>query len=181
MEVPSSVSGPVDALVKGFTEAGYLAIRIPGGLAEAVGGLLGLNDSAGSAVGPIGIAEETGRQLQAPLVNQLIFVGILSVNLAVLNVLPFPPLDGGRIAVVLIEAVRRRKLPAEREATDLPDRLHGPDRARDPDLDPGRAAPHRGIAGPRSSPGPRWRGSGADCYTSRRFRERLRAESILTE
>ncbi len=116
MEVPSSVSGPVDALVKGFTEAGYLAIRIPGGLAEAVGGLLGLNDSAGSAVGPIGIAEETGRQLQAPLVNQLIFVGILSVNLAVLNVLPFPPLDGGRIAVVLIEAVRRRKLPAEREA-----------------------------------------------------------------
>ena len=60
--------------------------------------------------------EETGRQLQAPLVNQLIFVGILSVNLAVLNVLPFPPLDGGRIAVVLIEAVRRRKLPAEREA-----------------------------------------------------------------
>ncbi|HEY8179980.1 MAG TPA: M50 family metallopeptidase [Candidatus Limnocylindria bacterium] len=116
VEVPSSVSGPVDALVKGFTEAGYLAIRIPGGLAEAVGGLLGLNDSAGSAVGPIGIAEETGRQLQAPLVNQLIFVGILSVNLAVLNVLPFPPLDGGRIAVVLIEAVRRRKLPAEREA-----------------------------------------------------------------
>ena len=43
-------------------------------------------------------------------------MGILSVNLAVLNVLPFPPLDGGRIAVVLIEAVRRRKLPAEREA-----------------------------------------------------------------
>ena len=47
--------------------------------------------------------------LQAPLVSQLIFVGILSVNLAVLNVLPFPPLDGGRIAVVVIEAVRRRR------------------------------------------------------------------------
>jgi regulator of sigma E protease len=31
-------------------------------------------------------------------------------------VLPFPPLDGGRIAVVLMEAVRRRRLPAEREA-----------------------------------------------------------------
>jgi membrane-associated protease RseP (regulator of RpoE activity) len=44
-------------------------------------------------------------------------VGI-SVNLAlmVLNLLPVPPLDGGRIAVVLIEAVRRRRLPAEREA-----------------------------------------------------------------
>ena len=54
--------------------------------------------------------------LQAPLAIQLFFVGILSVNLAVLNVLPFPPLDGGRIAVVAIEAVRRRRLPAEREA-----------------------------------------------------------------
>ena len=116
VELPSSVNGPVDAVVKGFTEAGYLAVQIPGGLAEAVGGLLGLNESAGAAAGPIGIAAETGRQLQAPLVSQLVFVGILSVNLAVLNVLPFPPLDGGRIAVVLIEAVRRRKLPAEREA-----------------------------------------------------------------
>ena len=54
--------------------------------------------------------------LEAPLVSQLLFVGLLSINLAVLNVLPFPPLDGGRIAVVLIESVRRRKLPAEREA-----------------------------------------------------------------
>ena len=38
------------------------------------------------------------------------------MNLAVLNVLPFPPLDGGRIAVTVVEAVRRRRLPAEREA-----------------------------------------------------------------
>jgi regulator of sigma E protease len=116
VEVPSSVAGPIDATAQGFSRAGDLALRIPGGLVEAVGGLLGLNNSAGSAVGPIGIAEETGRQLQAPLVSQLIFMGILSINLAVLNVLPFPPLDGGRIAVVLIEAARRRRLPAEREA-----------------------------------------------------------------
>ena len=116
VEVPSDVSGPVEAIGRGFYEAGNLARQIPGGLAEAVGGLLGLNPNGGSAVGPIGIAEETGRMLAAPLVSQLIFIGLLSVNLAVLNVLPFPPLDGGRIAVVLIEALRRRRLPAEREA-----------------------------------------------------------------
>jgi regulator of sigma E protease len=116
VEVPSQVSSPVEAVSTGFAEAGYLAWRIPGGLAEAVGGLLGLNPNAGTAVGPIGIAEETGKVLQAPLVSQLLFMGILSVNLAVLNVLPFPPLDGGRIAVVLIESLRRRRLPAEREA-----------------------------------------------------------------
>lgn len=116
VEVPPQVTDPLGAAREGFLAAGDLAIRIPGGLAEAVGGLLGLTPDAGTAVGPIGIAEETGRVLGAPLVSQLIFVGILSVNLAVLNVLPFPPLDGGRIAVVLIEGVRRRRLPAEREA-----------------------------------------------------------------
>ena len=116
VEEPSSVTGPLDAIGRGTVAAWGLAIRIPGGLADAVGGLLGLNPNAGDARGPIGIAQETGRVLEAPLVSQLLFVGVLSVNLAVLNVLPFPPLDGGRIAVVLLESVRRRKLPAEREA-----------------------------------------------------------------
>jgi len=116
VEEPSDVTGPVDAAVRGTTAAATLAVQIPGGLASAVGGLIGLNPDAGDARGPIGIAQETGRVLEAPLVSQLIFVGLLSVNLAVLNVLPFPPLDGGRIAVVLLEGARRRKLPAEREA-----------------------------------------------------------------
>jgi regulator of sigma E protease len=116
VETPSTVTGPIDAIARGTTAAGQIAMAIPGGLADAVGGLIGLNPEAPDARGPIGIAQETGRVLEAPLVSQLFFIGLLSVNLAVLNVLPFPPLDGGRIAVVLLEAVRRRKLPAEREA-----------------------------------------------------------------
>ena len=116
VEEPSSVTGPIDAIARGTTAAGQIAAAIPGGLADAVGGLIGLNPEAPDARGPIGIAQETGRVLEAPLVSQLFFIGLLSVNLAVLNVLPFPPLDGGRIVVVLLEAVRRRKLPAEREA-----------------------------------------------------------------
>jgi regulator of sigma E protease len=110
------VDGPIDAVARGTSTAWTIAIQIPGGLADAVGGLIGLNPDAPDARGPIGIAQETGRILEAPLVSQLLFIGLLSVNLAVLNVLPFPPLDGGRIAVVLVEAVRRRRLPAEREA-----------------------------------------------------------------
>jgi len=116
VDVPSTISGPVEAFGRGYFEAANYAVQIPGGLADAVVGLLGFSSAPPSAVGPIGIAEETGRVLQAPLVSQLIFIGILSINLAVLNVLPFPPLDGGRILVVLIEGLRRRKLPAEREA-----------------------------------------------------------------
>jgi regulator of sigma E protease len=116
VEQPSTVNGPIDAVARGTDLAWSLAVQIPGGLADAVGGLIGLNPDAADARGPIGIAQETGKVLEAPLVSQLTFVGLLSINLAVLNVLPFPPLDGGRIAVVLVEAVRRRKLPAEREA-----------------------------------------------------------------
>jgi regulator of sigma E protease len=116
IEEPSQVDGPLDAVASGTATAWTIAIQIPGGLADAVGGLLGINPEAPDARGPIGIAQETGRVLEAPLVSQLFFVGLLSINLAVLNVLPFPPLDGGRIAVVLMEAVRRRRLPAEREA-----------------------------------------------------------------
>ena len=116
VEEPSTVDGPLDAVGRGTAAAWMLALQIPGGLAEAIGGLVGLNPNAGDAMGPIGIARETGRVLEAPLVSQLLFMGVLSINLAVLNVLPFPPLDGGRIAVVLLESARRRKLPAEREA-----------------------------------------------------------------
>jgi regulator of sigma E protease len=114
--VPSNVKGPLAAAWQGLATAADLAMKIPAGLVAAIAGLLGLAPDAGTAVGPIGIASETGRVLRAPLVSQLIFVGILSVNLAVLNVLPFPPLDGGRIAMTTIEAIRRRRLPAEREA-----------------------------------------------------------------
>jgi regulator of sigma E protease len=116
IEEPSTVEGPIDAVAQGTGAAWMIAVQIPGGLADAVGGLIGLNPEAPDARGPIGIAQETGRVLEAPLVSQLFFVGLLSVNLAVLNVLPFPPLDGGRIAVVVMEAIRRRRLPAEREA-----------------------------------------------------------------
>ena len=116
VEVPPTVNGPLEAAWEGIGTAGGMAVEIPGGLASAVVGLLGLAPDAGTAVGPIGIASETGRVLQAPIAVQLFFVGLLSINLAVLNVLPFPPLDGGRIAVTVVEAVRRRRLPAEREA-----------------------------------------------------------------
>jgi len=116
VELPPAANGPVDSLILGFSDAGSIAWQIPGALVDAVGGLLGFNPNAQPAIGPIGIAEQTGQVLQQSLPYQLTWVGLLSVNLAVLNVLPFPPMDGGRIAVVAVEAVRRRRLPAEREA-----------------------------------------------------------------
>jgi regulator of sigma E protease len=79
-------------------------------------GLVGLAPNTGDARGPIGIAQIIGEVVREPLVVQLQLAALLSINLAVLNVLPFPPLDGGRIAVTLLEGARRRRLGREREA-----------------------------------------------------------------
>ncbi len=58
--------------------------------------------------GPVGIAVLTGQAARMGFVHLLQFMAILSVNLAVLNIIPFPALDGGRILFILIEKALRR-------------------------------------------------------------------------
>ncbi len=58
--------------------------------------------------GPVGIAVLTGEVARMGFVYILQFTALLSVNLAVINVLPFPALDGGRILFLLIEKIRRK-------------------------------------------------------------------------
>ena len=57
--------------------------------------------------GPVGIARETGRMAQAGMTYLLQFTAFLSLNLAIFNMLPFPGLDGARLAFVALEGVRR--------------------------------------------------------------------------
>lgn len=59
--------------------------------------------------GPIGIAQITGEVAQLGLSFLLQFTAFLSVNLALLNLLPFPGLDGGRLAFVVVEVLRGGK------------------------------------------------------------------------
>jgi regulator of sigma E protease len=115
-ELAPAASNPLQAVWEGTRLTWDIALQIPGGLARSVAGLIGLAPNTGAARGPIGIAQATGEVLGQPLATQLAFVALLSVNLAVLNILPFPPLDGGRMAVTLLEAARRRRLSAQREA-----------------------------------------------------------------
>lgn len=49
------------------------------------------------------------------LLNMINWCILLSVNLGVMNLIPIPALDGGRLLFLLIEAVRRKKIPAEKE------------------------------------------------------------------
>jgi regulator of sigma E protease len=59
--------------------------------------------------GPVGIATITGEVVQAGISPLLEFAALISINLAVINLLPFPGLDGGRLVFLFIEWVRRGK------------------------------------------------------------------------
>lgn len=60
--------------------------------------------------GPVGIAVLTGQVARMGVVHVMQFIAILSVNLAVINILPFPALDGGRLLFLAAEAIRRKPL-----------------------------------------------------------------------
>jgi regulator of sigma E protease len=66
--------------------------------------------------GPVGIARITDQVAEAGLSPLITWAALLSINLAIVNILPFPALDGGRITFVLLELVRGgRRLAPERE------------------------------------------------------------------
>jgi regulator of sigma E protease len=61
--------------------------------------------------GPIGIIGAIGVvRAEAPPIFMVYLIALLSANLAVINALPFPPLDGGRVAVSLIQAVSNNRI-----------------------------------------------------------------------
>jgi regulator of sigma E protease len=64
--------------------------------------------------GPVGIAQLTGQVASAGISPLLEFAAFLSINLAIFNIFPLPALDGGRIAFVVVEWIRRGKRVAPR-------------------------------------------------------------------
>lgn len=65
--------------------------------------------------GPVGISSAIGDAAKAGLSSLLYITALISINLGVMNLLPLPALDGGRLLCILIEMVTRRELPARVE------------------------------------------------------------------
>jgi len=102
----------------GFFESIWLAIQATFSLILAI--LLFLGDLiaklftsetvSAQVTGPVGIAVMTGQMAKLGLAYILQFTALLSVNLGVINLLPFPALDGGRIFFLLIEKIKGKPL-----------------------------------------------------------------------
>ena len=66
--------------------------------------------------GPVGVAQITGEIAMAGISPLLEFAAFISINLGIINMFPLPALDGGRIAFVLLERVRRgKRVPPKKE------------------------------------------------------------------
>lgn len=93
--VPAGVRGALGAVVK---------------VVKSVQGLANGRASVRDLGGPIAIADMSGRAARLGLEVLLGFIALLSVNLAVLNLLPIPVLDGGQFVFLVAEGLRRRPL-----------------------------------------------------------------------
>ena len=80
--------------------------------ADLIRGRAGASDISG----PVGIVSEIGNAARAGLANLVNLAALISINLGVINLLPIPALDGGRILFLIYELIRRKPVPADKEA-----------------------------------------------------------------
>jgi len=82
-----------------------------GGLVSLVGGIFEKDNTSSVEIsGPVGLAGIVGDAMDQGISSLFLLVGIISVNLAVFNLIPFPALDGGRLFVLAIEKIRGKDI-----------------------------------------------------------------------
>lgn len=98
---------PIEALGLTWTLTKETAI----GLVAFFGSIFTLSADLSQVSGPVGIAGAVGDAAGTGLAQLLTLTAVISINLALINLLPIPALDGGRLLFVAIESVIRRPLP----------------------------------------------------------------------
>ena len=100
---------PFRGAVVGVEEAISWGKEITGNLFSLVAGILTGKGVPKDVAGPVGIYQVSKEVYKFGWLAVLQFAGVLSVNLAILNVMPFPALDGGRIAFLGVERIIGKK------------------------------------------------------------------------
>jgi len=106
---PTLWQRPFYGIYYGFKDAIFWGQTVVLGLWGLFAGLLRGQAPQGVS-GPVGIFAVTTEAAKSGVLTLINFIGILSVNLAILNILPFPALDGGRLLFIGIESVTGRKV-----------------------------------------------------------------------
>lgn len=104
--------GMLTSISYGATETVAVAQNIVTSLSKIVTGQFSIDMLAG----PVGIYDMTEQVAKTGIINLLKLAAFLSINLGIVNLLPIPALDGGRLLFLLIEAVRGKPINREKEA-----------------------------------------------------------------
>lgn len=122
---PPKGQGPLGVLITSFVEKKYpwyqapfyglmhafdISYKIVSELSKTIFQLITFKKPSVEVAGPIGIAQFTGQAIKFGKNAVLELLALLSLNLAVINILPFPALDGGRLTFVLYEWVTRKRV-----------------------------------------------------------------------
>lgn len=102
---------PLSSIKYGFTETYYWTKQILVGLGKLVTGQFSIDMLSG----PVGIYSATDEVAQTGVYNLMRWGAILSINLGIINLLPLPALDGGRLMFFAVEAVRGKPIDKQKE------------------------------------------------------------------
>ncbi len=98
-------------LREGFFQTIWMVKLVFVSLGMLISGQAGVSDMSG----PVGVVSAMNTAAQNGLLNFLFFAAFLAVNIGVMNLLPLPALDGGRIVFSLFELIFRKPVPPEKE------------------------------------------------------------------
>jgi regulator of sigma E protease len=101
---------PPLALVQGAIFGEEITVETVKGLGGLVGSLLHGHADLSEVAGPVGIVSIGKQAVEQGVVDTILLTSLISINLAIFNLLPIPGLDGGRLLFIIIEAIRRKPL-----------------------------------------------------------------------
>ncbi|HVX90444.1 MAG TPA: M50 family metallopeptidase [Candidatus Paceibacterota bacterium] len=101
---------PARAIVLGAEYTWAIVAETATGLAHFLASFFTFSADLSQVSGPVGIAGAVGTAANAGFGALVSLTAVISVNLALINLIPVPALDGGRLLFVIIEAITRRKI-----------------------------------------------------------------------
>ena len=107
--------GTSRSIGQSFSKGVYETYNLSLKTLQFIGKMLTGNMGTENLSGPIGIAQMAGNTAQAGFLPFMYLMALLSISLAVLNLLPIPVLDGGQLTLLGIEAIRGKPLPEKAE------------------------------------------------------------------
>ena len=80
-------------------------------LKQLVSGKVGIDQMSG----PVGVTDVLVQTAQSSMTSFFLLIAFISINLGVMNLLPIPALDGGRLVFLIVEALRGKPVPRDKE------------------------------------------------------------------